>query len=773
MRPTIARASPVVLESPPLPPLPHRPGVSLIVCAYSEERLPGLTRLVERLRSQTCEASELLLVVDGNPALAATARERFADVSVVENHGARGHAGAANRGLAEAHGDIVVFIDDDAEPADDRWLEWLVSGYEEPDVLGVGGPVEPRWLTGRPPWYPEEFLWIVGGSHRGLPATRGPVRNLWMGNMSIRRVVLDGVGGFRTSLSRVGKRPFGVQETELCIRASQLWPQGRFLFEPRARVRHDVPAERATFAYFRSHCFDEGRAKASMCRYVGSRDGLAAEREYVTRLLPAAVARGLADAVTRGDRSGLRRSGAIAAGTAAAACGYLRGRATRPPSGGEQDSDLGPVRLHEVELSTPLPALSDVDPATGARYARAQSLVRLHTYPLGLVELELPAGGIGPDEYADRVWRSLRREIESHLERDGMAPPPRLPAAGLGHLEHPACQEQRRRVLADAPFVSVVVPTRDGGSRLEPCLRALLASEYPSDRRELLVVDNLPQSSETADLIERQFGDGVRYLREDAPGSASARNRGLAEARGQIVAFLDDDAIVDRYWLVELAKGFSLAANVGCVTELILPLELETPAQLWFEEYGGASKGFERRIFDLHEHRPDDPLFPFRAGRFGSGGSMAFERAALRRLGGFDPALGNGTPALGGVDLEMFLRTIVEGYTLVYEPAAIVRHSHLRDAAALRERVYAYGVGLTALLVRSLVAKPSLIPAFLRALPAGLAFGLGSSSAKHAAKSPSYPRELRRAEIAGMARGPFAYWRSARQLGRPARIGSP
>src|SRR5581483_7619733 len=115
-------------------------------------------------------------------------------------------------------------------------------------------------------------------------------------------------------------------------------------------------------------------------------------------------------------------------------------------------------------------------------------------------------------------------------------------------------------------------------------------------------------------------------------------------------------------------------------------------------------------------HRPADPLFPFNCGSFGSGPSMAFDRAVLERLGGFDPALGNGTPALGGVDIEAFLRTIVEGYTLVYEPASIVRHQHLRDFEALRHRVYAYGVGLTALLLRTVVARPSVIPLLARKL---------------------------------------------------------
>ncbi|HEX7083270.1 MAG TPA: glycosyltransferase [Gaiellaceae bacterium] len=424
-----------------------------------------------------------------------------------------------------------------------------------------------------------------------------------------------------------------------------------------------------------------------------------------------------------------------------------------------------PVRLHEVEIAAPFPPLPD----PGAPYERALSLVRLHSVPLGLAELDL-RGGLSPAAYAGRVWQALAPEIAAHLRADALPVPDRLTAEGLAALAEPPCQEARRRVLAEPPLVSVVVPTRDAGELLEPCLASLRDCDYPADRREVIVVDNVRRSSATADFLQCAF-PWVRYVREESPGSASARNRGLAEARGTIVAFLDDDTVVDRFWLAEVAKGFALAPRVGCVTQLILPLELETPAQIWFEEYGGAAKGFAQRLYDLGEHRPDDPLFPFNAGRFGSGGGMAFDRAALVRLGGFDPALGNGTPARGGVDLEAFLRTVVEGYTLVYEPAAIVRHRHLREYADLRGRVYAYGVGLTALILRSLLAKPSLLPAFLARLPRGLVFALSSSSAKHAGKSPTYPGELRRAELRGMLGGPLAYVRSARRFGWPARVG--
>ena len=205
-----------------------------------------------------------------------------------------------------------------------------------------------------------------------------------------------------------------------------------------------------------------------------------------------------------------------------------------------------------------------------------------------------------------------------------------------------------------------------------------------------------------------------------------------------------------------------MVPNVGCVTGLILPMEIETPAQALLEEYGGFAKGFERRIYDLGRYRPAIPTFPFSAGMFGSGQSMAFAAEAFRAMGGFDPALGNGTPALGGVDIEMLFRTVVEGYRLVYEPRAIVHHANYREYDRLRRQVYMYGVGLSAFLTRSLVERPDLVPEFLRRLPSGMRYALSATSEKHAKKSRSYPGELRRLELLGMLVGPFAYARSRR-----------
>lgn len=431
-------------------------------------------------------------------------------------------------------------------------------------------------------------------------------------------------------------------------------------------------------------------------------------------------------------------------------------------------SDFKPIRMLEVELSGPLPSFEPLEPLEGGTYGSGYCLVRLHDAPIGMVDVDLDSGGRVPaDALAETIWRELGGHIERHLREDGLPAAGALTAAGLPVEGQPRCVSERDAFLERAPFLTVIVPSRDRPDRLRTCLDSILATEYPAERYEILVVDNAPSTDGTLRLIEDEYGDrGVRYLREDRPGSASARNAGLKVVDSDIVVFTDDDVRVDRHWLTETARGFEAAPDVTTVSGLLLPMELETPAQVWFEEYGGFSRGFDRRVYDLGENRPSDlPLYPFSAGVFGTGNNFAFRRGALAAIGDFDPALGNGTPALGGVDSEVLLRTIVTGHRIVYEPASIVHHAHRRDYEALQRQVYSYGVGLTAYLLKTMLHYPRLLPDFLGRVPRGLMFALNPSSSKNANKREDYPSELTWLELRGMVYGPLAYARSRRKFG--------
>lgn len=424
-----------------------------------------------------------------------------------------------------------------------------------------------------------------------------------------------------------------------------------------------------------------------------------------------------------------------------------------------------PTKIVEVELTQQLPDLADAVEADG--YTRALVTALVHSIAVGQVEMDLADRPIPREVFATCLWAELKDPIRAHFAADGLDVPDALGQEGLASSALPECRRRRVDFLAaDPPSVDVIIPTRERPEQLERCLRSILATEYPVDRRRVYVVDSAPETDATRTLVEDRFSKGVVYLREQTPGSSAARNTGVAESTAPIVAFTDDDVVVDSWWLEEIARTYEELPQAGAVTGLLLPMELETPAQAWFEEYGGFSRGFETRIFNLTDHRVESPLYPFNAGQFGTGNSMSFRRDVLSDIGGFDPALGNGTPARGGVDTEVLLRTILEGHTIVYQPTALARHAHRREYAALRNQLNNYGVGLTATFTKVLLTRPSAIPLFLRRLPAGLMFALDPRSTKNARKERTYPAELTKAELYGMAYGPIAYLRSRRHLRR-------
>ena len=423
----------------------------------------------------------------------------------------------------------------------------------------------------------------------------------------------------------------------------------------------------------------------------------------------------------------------------------------------EQSSEYIPVRIVEVELERPLPTLSAFDPEKGSYYQRARCLVRLHTQSLGLVELNIDKDDLSPDEYVPKIWLALHLQINEHLRQDGLPPVTELTANGLPGLNMPCCIEEREQFLTNAPFVSVVVATRDRPEQLATCLSSLLALHYP--QYEIIVVDNAPGTHATADLVQRLSHSApyIRYVREDRQGPSWARNRGIMVARGEILAFADDDVIVDPYWLVGLVRGFSIAENVACVTGLVLPTELETPAQFLFEEYCGFTRGFIRRVYDFKENHQKLPLHPYIAGRFGTGASMAFRTAFIHSVDGFDPALGGIGPVRCSQDIALFFQVLTRGYKLVYEPASLLYHLHRREYTQLRKQIYNYGVGFTAYLVKSLLDNPRLVFDFMGKLPHAFFYLLQSQPLKQKEKPTHYPKELTITEWKGMLYGPFAY----------------
>lgn len=422
-----------------------------------------------------------------------------------------------------------------------------------------------------------------------------------------------------------------------------------------------------------------------------------------------------------------------------------------------------PAQMVEAELTRPLPALHPDE-----ERQRAWVLTRLHTEPVGACVLPVPHGGLTPDQLAAALWRQVREIVQERYQASGLPQPDTLPGTGLGDApgEWPFSR-RRAEVLAEAPFISVVLCTRDRAEQLRACLRWLERQQYP--RFEVVVVDNAPHGEAVRSAVAAWRGAmPCRYVAEPRAGLSWARNAGAASAAGEIVAFLDDDEEPDRHWLAGLAGGFARSAGIGAVTGMILPARLDTPAQELFELAGGHSmgRGFTAAVFS--PDGPQSPLFPLPP--FGAGGNMAFRREVLARIGGFDVALGAGTPARGGEDSLALTLTLLAGYRIAYEPAAFVRHTHYPQLDGLARQWHGYGTGLTAYYAALLRHRPGVLPQLIGLLPAAARYLRPANGNQPGVMG--LPATVRRRQRRGMISGPLAYVRSARRQGRMAAIGA-
>jgi hypothetical protein len=424
-----------------------------------------------------------------------------------------------------------------------------------------------------------------------------------------------------------------------------------------------------------------------------------------------------------------------------------------------------PVRVLVADVEAPPPDFE----ALRETYKAAWVLLRQHHRPHSLVEVDLHDDDKSLGHFA-RGFAAL--EARAH---------------GVNDFVAAEC----------LPTVSVVIPTIVGRTQtLAECLDTLDGSDY--ERFDVVLVDNRRQVLEPDPLPELVAGRrNVRVVRQRRPGISAARNAGIAASEGEIVAFTDDDVRVDPGWLTAIGRRFAQHQDEQIVTGLVLPSELETPAQLMFERYYGGfstertfeplsyglqypdSSPWRRATMVARDGRGRDvrsrPVYG--AGACGAGCNMAFRRDAVSGKEPFDVALGTGTPSQGGEDLAAMIRILWRGGRIGYEPAALVYHQHRREYDELRRQMWGYGAGYTAM-ITSLILHDS-----------GHLAGLGAQLPKAAARlakaaavrlrgrryeradlvrdnagnvQHTFPPELARRELVGYAHGPHAYLRSRR-----------
>jgi len=301
--------------------LPSRPAVSVVICAYTQDRWAQLKKSVASVEAQTSPPIEIIVCIDHNEALRRMSEECFvtgrpaaATPLIVLANKYDGRLGSARNTAAEfASGEVLAFLDDDAAAAAD-WLDRLIASYDDEQVGAAGGAPLPVFEAGRPRWFPHEFDWVFGCAYRGLPLTRAPLAHLIGANMSVRRSALLEVGGFHSD---------DHDDMDMCHRIA--YAKHKVIYEPRAVVYHFVPRARTTWHYFWRRCYLVNQGKVEAFASMQEASNLGAELSFVTRTLSAGVLIEICH-VIQGDLYGFARVGAMIAGIALAGLGHLSGK---------------------------------------------------------------------------------------------------------------------------------------------------------------------------------------------------------------------------------------------------------------------------------------------------------------------------------------------------------------------------------------------------------------------------------------------------------------
>ncbi len=335
-------------------------------------------------------------------------------------------------------------------------------------------------------------------------------------------------------------------------------------------------------------------------------------------------------------------------------------------------------RIMEVELSGPVKSINLEDDERGLGIVG-----RLNGLLVGFYMQKLPRGTrLSQADFEHITDRAFAHAVlESRVKEELTGPPP-----------------------APLPSLSIAICTKDRAERLSRLLSSLIApcESSPFASTEVLVVDNAPSDASTAKAVAKF--PKMRLIVEPKGGLNFARNAALLAARGKLLAFLDDDVVIDRDWLEGLAMAFRSRPDAGGFTGLVLPYKLDTEARIAFESRGGFGRGFTRREWHCTSFHYD--LHPVGAGLMGAGCNMAFDASLLRSIGGFDEALDTGAPLPGGGDLDIFYRVLRTGRPMVYEPRLAVYHEHRETMPELRRQYWTWGLGMMAFLEKARRSDP-------------------------------------------------------------------
>lgn len=418
-----------------------------------------------------------------------------------------------------------------------------------------------------------------------------------------------------------------------------------------------------------------------------------------------------------------------------------------------------PTKLVTIDLGQPLPPQIDGAEAYNAVWV----FVMRYGIPLGQVEIDNLRQPVTAVQLRSEIVRQMADRLlqgrdyqNARVFAWAVGQKDAVPERFATEPELAALLPTLEPELGHTYHLSIVVCTRDRPDDLQLCLQSLTSLDPGRHCLELIVVDNNPDSGKTEPVVN-QFPT-VRYEAERRAGVAYARNKGLLAARGDIVAYIDDDVIVSSNWPSRILAPFS-DKRVMCVSGLVMPLELENHSQEMFEKYGALGRGYQPRIFD-ERFFWRSKKHVVRTWELGGTANMAIRKRVLPESGLFDETLGPGLPTGVGEDIYMFYRILKYGHLCYYEPAAYVWHKHRTDMKALRKQLYNYNKGQTSYQLRTLVTDGD------RRAVRQLMWDLPRWHLRRIWEiirgRQDYSLRLTAVEIAGNLMGFFAFWRANR-----------
>lgn len=229
-------------------------------------------------------------------------------------------------------------------------------------------------------------------------------------------------------------------------------------------------------------------------------------------------------------------------------------------------------------------------------------------------------------------------------------------------------------------MISILISTRNRPSQLKECLNSIFVNTYKNF--EVLIIDQ-STNSETKDIVKKFDSKKIIYEKIEEKGKAKALNKMIKTAKNEILAFTDDDCIVDKHWLEEINRSFQEQPQISGVFGNAYPYE---PEKHPFEICPALFKTNNESAF----HQASIVHYKV----LGQGNNMSLRKSVINEVGNFNEWLGTGSISRAGEEGDLIFKILLNGHTLITNPKIIVFHNRwlTKSKESLQQSYYSRGI---------------------------------------------------------------------------------